>query len=113
MDFCELEARNMSSVLNYFIIAHITGFIVTFFREIYDSNIQFMGQIMKFIELIGGLGYYSVIVISVKELFFWDNGASYLYTIQHLNEHNEPSIFHQRLLKEALPKCYEDKSIVS
>lgn len=110
-NFCEREAVDLNQILNYFIIAHVVGFIVTFNREIYDSNIQFIGQIMKFTELIGGLGYYSILVISISEIFFWDNKATYANVVEHLEDNL--SLYQKQIMKQALPICYENKSLTS
>ena len=62
VDFCESQAKELTMALNVMIGVHALCFAACFFREVFDANIQFLGQIMKLAELMGALLYYAVLI---------------------------------------------------
>ena len=62
---------------------------------------------MRFMELISGIFYYSILIVSVNKYFFWDN----VTTKGNLIEYLEPlSDQKRKALNVMIPICFDDKN---
>lgn len=49
---CLLEAQAYDSIINMFMAMHVITFLATFFREIYNTDVSLLGQILRIIEVL-------------------------------------------------------------
>ena len=69
--FCLREVENTDDIMRWLLIAHILGFVVCFYREIYSSSFKNIGFLMRFMEVFVLAVYMNVIFYTVFEISTW------------------------------------------
>ena len=49
---CLLEAQAYDSIINMFMAMHVITFLATLFREIYNTDVSLLGQILRIVEVL-------------------------------------------------------------
>lgn len=63
---CEAHANTFHNLMVQLVSVHILCGFITFYREIYESNIELIGLVMRSFEIIGTMMYIGSIVMALN-----------------------------------------------
>jgi hypothetical protein len=83
---CERECENSDWIMKWFMLSHVFGFIVTLFREIYETKIKIVGFLMRMLEVMVIGVWYNVIFYAMFEITtYWLLGSNFEEIIKILD----------------------------
>ena len=63
---CEHEAQAFHNLMIQLITAHVLCGFICFYREIYESNIEMVGLVMRSFEILGTMMYIGSVVMALN-----------------------------------------------